>query len=92
MPPLLSSTPENRGNPAAEFRQAVERRPEPGETILAWMEPGRGPAFFLIDSEESLRRVGPFTALFIDTHGVRCLIPDIWKLPRSSRRLMEQHW
>jgi hypothetical protein len=56
------------------------------------VETDRGPAVFFLDSEESLRRLGPFTALFIDTHGVRYLIPDTRKLPAASRRLLERHF
>jgi hypothetical protein len=56
------------------------------------VETDRGPAVFFLDSDESLRRLGPFTALFIDTHGVRYLIPDTRKLPSPSRRLLERHF
>ena len=54
------------------------------------VETDRGPITFMLDSEESLRRLGPFTALFIDMHGIRYLIPDTRKLPPASRRLLER--
>jgi hypothetical protein len=56
------------------------------------VETDRRPVIFFLDSDESLRRLGPFTALFIDTHGVRYLIPDTRKLPSPSRRLLERHF
>jgi hypothetical protein len=56
------------------------------------VETDRGPAVFFLDSDEALRRLGPFTALFIDTHGIRYLIPDTRKLPTPSRRLLERHF
>jgi hypothetical protein len=56
------------------------------------VETDRGTATFLLDSEDDVRRLGPFQALFIDTHGIRYLIPDTRKLDSRSRRIMERYF
>src|SRR3972149_2769552 len=37
----------------------------------------RGPTTFLLDSEDDVRRLGQHKVLFVDTHGIRYLIPDV---------------
>jgi hypothetical protein len=56
------------------------------------VETDRGTTTFLLDSEDDVRRLGPYRVLFIDTHGIRYLIPDIRKLNAHSRRLLERYF
>jgi hypothetical protein len=56
------------------------------------VETDRGITTFLLDSEDDVRRLGPYRALFIDTHGIRYLIPDTRKLDSRSRRIMDRYF
>ena len=56
------------------------------------VETDRGTTTFLLDSEDDVRRLGPFRALFIDMHGIRYIIPDTRKLNSRSRRIMERYF
>jgi hypothetical protein len=56
------------------------------------VETDRGTTTFLLDSEDDVRRLGQFQALFIDTHGIRYIIPDTRKLDSRSRRIMERYF
>jgi hypothetical protein len=52
----------------------------------------RGPTTFLMnDSDDDVRRLGPYRALLVDTHGIRYLIPDTRQLNAASRRLLERY-
>ena len=52
----------------------------------------RGPTTFLMnDSDDDVRRLGPYQALLVDTHGIRYLIPDTRQLNAASRRLLERY-
>jgi hypothetical protein len=56
------------------------------------VETDRGTTTFLLDSEDDVRRLGPNQALFIDTHGIRYLIPDTRQLNSRSRRLIARYF
>ncbi|MGD0516947.1 MAG: DUF1854 domain-containing protein [Thermoguttaceae bacterium] len=56
------------------------------------VETDRGPTSFLLDSEDDVRRLGPYKALFIDTHGIRYLIPDTRTLDLASRRILDRYF
>ena len=57
---------------------------------LAWrVETDRGPTSFLVSSEADVRRIEPAQASVTDSHGIRYWIPDIHRLDRASRRLLE---
>jgi len=56
------------------------------------VETSRGPTSFLLDSEDDVRRLGPYKALFIDTHGIRYLIPDTRVLDYASRRILDRYF
>jgi hypothetical protein len=56
------------------------------------VETDRGRTTFLLDSEDDVRRLGQFQVLFIDTHGIRYIIPDTRKLNSRSRRIMERYF
>jgi hypothetical protein len=45
-----------------------------------------------LDSEDDVRRLGPYKALFIDTHGIRYLIPDTRTLDLASRRILDRYF
>jgi len=66
-------------------RVAVDADPSEWEVIT-----DRGITRFLLTSDDGLRRLGPFEAMLIDTHGTRYLIPDIRRLDSASRRLLER--
>lgn len=66
-------------------RVAVDADPSEWEVIT-----DRGITRFLLTSDDGLRRLGPFEAMLIDTHGTRYLIPDIRGLDAASRRLLER--
>jgi hypothetical protein len=66
-------------------RVSVDADPSEWEVIT-----DRGITRFLLTSDEGLRRLGPFEAMLIDTHGTRYLIPDIRRLDAASRRLLER--
>lgn len=56
------------------------------------VETDRGTTTFLLDSEDDVRRLGQHRALFIDTHGIRYLIPDMRTLDSRSRRIMQRYF
>jgi hypothetical protein len=62
---------------------------DPSEWIV---ETDRGNTTFLLDSEDDVRRLGPYRAIFIDTHGIRYLIPDTRKLDPRSRHILERYF
>jgi hypothetical protein len=56
------------------------------------VETDRGTTTFLLDSEDDVRRLGPYQAIFIDTHGIRYIISDTRKLNSKSRRILERYF
>jgi hypothetical protein len=69
------------------------------ESVAADVDPSlwlvvtdRGPTSFLLDSEDDVRRLGTYKVLFIDTHGIRYLIPDTRELDSASRRIMDRYF
>jgi hypothetical protein len=56
------------------------------------VETDHGSTSFLLDSEDDVRRLGPYKALFIDTHGIRYLIPDTRTLDYASRRILDRYF
>jgi hypothetical protein len=52
----------------------------------------RGLTTFLLDSEDDVRRLGTYKALFIDSHGIRYLIPDTRTLDYASRRILDRYF
>jgi hypothetical protein len=69
------------------------------EKVLADTDPSewhivtdRGPTSFLMnDSDDDVRRLGPFRAILVDTHGIHYLIPDTRKLDSASRRTLDRY-
>ncbi len=56
------------------------------------VETDRGPTTFLMeDSDNDVRRLGPYRILLVDTHGIRYLIPDARRLDAASRRILDQY-
>ncbi len=78
-----------------EFVPLVERI----EWVQAEVDPSqwsivtdRGPTTFLMeDSDNDVRRLGPYRILLVDTHGVRYLISDTRKLDGTSRRILDRY-
>ena len=56
------------------------------------VETDRGETTFLLDSEDDVRRLGTYKALFIDTHGIRYLIPDTRTFDYASRRILDRYF
>jgi hypothetical protein len=55
------------------------------------VETDRGPARFVLNSEDDVRRLGEDRALILDAHGIRYLIPSLSALDGRSRRLLERY-
>jgi len=56
------------------------------------IETDRGATTFLMeDSDNDLRRLGPYRILLTDTHGIRYLINDARRLDAASRRLLDRY-
>ena len=52
----------------------------------------RGPTTFLMnDSDDDVRRLGPFRAILVDTQGIHYLIPDTRKMDAGSRRILDRY-
>jgi hypothetical protein len=55
------------------------------------VETDRGPTRFVLTSEDSIRRMGPFGALITDSFGVRFRIDDSRNLDPASRRILRRY-
>ena len=51
----------------------------------------RGPTHFVLKSGDDVRRLGRYSALLMDSHGIRYLVPDIRVLDHYSRRAVERY-
>ena len=51
----------------------------------------RGPTRFVLKSEDDVRRLGPYSGIIVDAHGVRYLVRDTRKLDLYGRRALEQY-
>ena len=56
------------------------------------VETDRGPTRFMLNSEDDIRRLGPYSALVIDVHGIRYLISDLRELDAGSRRILDRYF
>ena len=77
-----------------EFVPAVRRIVRVvGETDpCEWfVETDRGATRFLLNSEEDVRRLGPYRRLIVDSHGIRYLVPDMRELDAASRKILERY-
>jgi hypothetical protein len=66
-------------------------------TVSAEVEPSewevqtdRGVTRFLLTADDGVRRLGPFEAMLVDTHGTRYLISDFRRLDAHSRRILDR--
>ncbi len=66
----------------------VATEAEPAEWVA---ETDRGPATFLINSADDVRRVSPDRVMVVDMQGVRYLIASVRKLDAHSRRILEHY-
>ena len=77
-----------------EFMPVIERvihcssDIEPSEWEVAT---DRGPAHFVLKSEDDIRSLAPGKLLIVDAIGQRYLVPDFRKLDSYSRRVMEEY-
>lgn len=51
----------------------------------------RGRTRFTLNSEDDLRRLGPYSALVIDVNGIRYVIEDMRAFDAPSRRILERY-
>jgi hypothetical protein len=67
---------------------SVSTDSEPSE----WdVDTDRGRTQFQLNSEDDIRRLGTYSALVIDTHGIRYLINDLRTFDATSRRILERY-
>lgn len=60
-------------------------------TPSSWtVDTDRGPATFVLKSEDDIRRLGEGRLLITGGHGVGFIVPDRMALDRHSRRLLER--
>ena len=50
----------------------------------------RGITRFSLTSDDGVRRLGPFEAMLVDTHGTRYLIADFRRLDAYGRRMLDR--
>ena len=55
------------------------------------VETDRGPVRFVLNSEEDVRRLGPYRRLIVDSHGIRYLVPDMRRLDAASRKILDRY-
>lgn len=55
------------------------------------VETDRGPTRFKLDSDEQIRKIGPYRMILTDASGVRYHVPDIRQLDTAGRRGLERH-
>ncbi len=48
----------------------------------------RGETAFFLNNEEDMRRPGDSGAIFVDTHGIRYIIPDLKSFDTKNRRIL----
>ena len=51
----------------------------------------RGETRFVLNNEDSIRRMGPYGALITDSHGIRLRIEDTRALDPASRRILRRY-
>lgn len=77
-----------------EFVPVIERivHVSAGTDPSQWeVQTDRGPTTFLLRSEDDVRRLGAASALVIDSHGLRYLVPDTRTMDAASRRVLERY-
>ncbi len=50
----------------------------------------RGSTSFTLKGEEDIRRLGPYTMMITDSHGLHFLLRDVLSLDKHSRRLLDR--
>jgi Domain of unknown function (DUF1854) len=55
------------------------------------VETDRGPAEFIVDSDEGIRRLGPTRIVITDARGMRFQVLDLRALDAASRRRLERY-
>jgi hypothetical protein len=60
-------------------------------TPCTWrVQTDRGPTSFVLKSEEAIRRLSSSRLLISDAQGVQYLVPDLHRLDRPSRKLIDR--
>ncbi len=77
---------------AREFVPLIKRivRVSGNSVPCEWkVETDRGATAFVVNDEKDVRRLGPFTVLVVDAHGIRYVISDYRQLDVYGRRVVE---
>jgi hypothetical protein len=74
-----------------EFVPIIQRivSATPEEPSQWRVETDRGPTEFQVSNEDDVRRIEPHQASVLDSHGIRYLVPDVRRLDKTSRRLLD---
>jgi hypothetical protein len=54
------------------------------------VETDRGTTSFILKGEDDIRRINHTALLIADSHGIHFLVPDMQKLDKNSRRLLDR--
>jgi hypothetical protein len=55
------------------------------------VETDRGRTRFVLKTEDDVRRLGPYSALLLDSQGIRYLVPDTRNLDAYGRRAVDRY-
>ena len=50
----------------------------------------RGDTEFVLKGEEDIRRLGAYSLLVMDSHGIQFLIRDMFGIDKGSRRILDR--
>jgi hypothetical protein len=60
-------------------------------TPCTWtVETDRGDTEFVLKGEEDIRRLGTYSLLIADSHGIHFLIRDMFKIDKGSRKILDR--
>lgn len=68
--------------------ERVSAHEDPSEWLV---ETDRGDTTFYVNHEDDVHRLGNHSAVIIDAHGIRYLIPDVRLLDPASRRILDRY-
>ena len=60
-------------------------------TPCTWtVKTDRGDTEFVLKGEEDIRRLGAFSLLIADSHGIHFLVRDMFKIDKGSRKILDR--
>jgi hypothetical protein len=78
---------------AREFVPVIQRvlsTSNPNPPCEWSVETDRGKTSFFLESEDDIRKLGPFRVMFADSNGIRYIIPDVRQLDSYTRRIVQR--